>query len=326
MTNTGARTVLIVSGLNSISREFHRFPEKPLGIIELRSSNSNFGLRRGLRALLKLFRPDRYMDCASYCRRHRLQHTTIQRPDIGQIDTVLTDWKAELLVAYSVPIIPMTALSGLKYGAINLHHAELPRYRGGNPLLWQVIEGERNLGVTVHTITAGADEGDVLLQRTIKRPYGITRQALTDFANQSLGVDLLREAIPDWVSGSSKAIAQPIKSPTIAANHFSFDRLLTILSDRETTLSGLWDVAQFQSYWPAESIPNLGWQNYVRWKPTSLIRDCESHDAKNHKRLEFCVNGMKLHLHHEDGCVVFAPRLHATTLIARLLIKRTRPG
>lgn len=50
-------------------------------------------------------------------------------------------------------------------GAFNLHGSLLPKYRGRVPLNWALINGEKEAGVTLHTMTAKPDAGDIIAQR-----------------------------------------------------------------------------------------------------------------------------------------------------------------
>lgn len=52
-------------------------------------------------------------------------------------------------------------------GAINVHTALLPRYRGSNPFQWVIINNETETGVTMHYMTADFDAGDIVAQRRV---------------------------------------------------------------------------------------------------------------------------------------------------------------
>ena len=48
----------------------------------------------------------------------------------------------------------------------------LPAYRGFAPTVWALVNGERQVGATLLTMAAGADEGDIIAQHAI--PVGTT--------------------------------------------------------------------------------------------------------------------------------------------------------
>ena len=51
--------------------------------------------------------------------------------------------------------------------ALNIHGSKLPKYRGRAPHIWAIINGESEIGITLHKIDEGCDTGDILLQRNI---------------------------------------------------------------------------------------------------------------------------------------------------------------
>jgi len=78
---------------------------------------------------------------------------------------------ADLLLSAGYPrIVPPSLLSTLPRGGLNVHPSLLPRYRGVSPVFWQIAAGEPQAGVTIHRMTAGADEGPILSQR--RTPIG----------------------------------------------------------------------------------------------------------------------------------------------------------
>ncbi len=54
-----------------------------------------------------------------------------------------------------------------KQGCINLHNGYLPRYRGINPIFWTMLNGESKTAMSIHYITTGIDEGDLILQKEL---------------------------------------------------------------------------------------------------------------------------------------------------------------
>ena len=48
---------------------------------------------------------------------------------------------------------------------MNFHNALLPDYPGRNAPSWVIYEGEETTGITWHYVTAGVDEGDIIIQK-----------------------------------------------------------------------------------------------------------------------------------------------------------------
>ena len=52
-------------------------------------------------------------------------------------------------------------------GAINLHAGRLPEYRGGSPLNWQLINGEKKAAISIVRVDKEIDAGNVLIEKDI---------------------------------------------------------------------------------------------------------------------------------------------------------------
>ena len=55
-------------------------------------------------------------------------------------------------------------LSKASITSVNLHGGPLPAYRGGSPLMWQIINGEKRIGISIHELEEDFDTGDVILE------------------------------------------------------------------------------------------------------------------------------------------------------------------
>lgn len=60
-------------------------------------------------------------------------------------------------------ILPTALLSLAPMGCINVHGSLLPRHRGAAPIQWAVINGDKEVGVTIIRMDEGMDTGDILL-------------------------------------------------------------------------------------------------------------------------------------------------------------------
>jgi methionyl-tRNA formyltransferase len=79
-------------------------------------------------------------------------------------------------------IIPKSLLNLLPGGFVNFHYGLLPQYRGANPVLAQMLNGETESGITVHIVDENIDTGPIVLQQKIpiddKDTFGIQLQKL----------------------------------------------------------------------------------------------------------------------------------------------------
>ena len=72
-----------------------------------------------------------------------------------------------ILIATFKQIIGENVLSLPRLGVINFHPSLLPSYRGPCPTNAALLNDEKLAGVTVHYVTEGIDDGNILLQRSI---------------------------------------------------------------------------------------------------------------------------------------------------------------
>ena len=75
-------------------------------------------------------------------------------------------------------ILPEKIWRLAKIATINLHPSLLPKYRGPNPVFWQLKSGEPRTGVTLHLVNDVVDAGDILLQKDVPLKNGIRDRAI----------------------------------------------------------------------------------------------------------------------------------------------------
>lgn len=90
--------------------------------------------------------------------------------------------------------LPAEWLALPRLGALNIHPALLPDYRGPEPIFWQFREGEPRLGVTVHQMDAGFDTGPLVAQAETPWPDGL-REAEAERITAAAGGRLLAEIL-----------------------------------------------------------------------------------------------------------------------------------
>ncbi len=94
-----------------------------------------------------------------------------------------------------------------RMAAVNLHGSLLPRYRGRCPVNWQIVNGERVGGLTLHHMVKKADAGDIIAQKEVE--IDIEDTALTLYRKlEGCAGPLLTQYIPQLLKGTAPRIPQ----------------------------------------------------------------------------------------------------------------------
>ena len=124
------------------------------------------------------------------------------------------DLDAAVVVAYG-QILPAAALDAPRFGSFNLHASLLPRWRGAAPIQRAVMAGDPVTGVQVMRMTAGLDEGPVLLSETARIGPLDTAGAMHDRLS-AIGAHLLPRALGAVERGAARETPQPAEGVTYA--------------------------------------------------------------------------------------------------------------
>ncbi len=87
-------------------------------------------------------------------------------------------------------IVPKKIRNLAKYGACGIHASLLPRYAGWAPLVWAMINGEKETGVTFFKLDDSIDGGDIIAQEKFTIDYEDTIKEVYDKATKK-SVDIL---------------------------------------------------------------------------------------------------------------------------------------
>ncbi len=114
---------------------------------------------------------------------------------------VVRELKPDLIVtaAYG-QILPRSLLDIPSLGCINVHASLLPRNRGGAPIHWSIIRGEKETGVTIMYMVDALDAGDMISKVVVP----ITDEDNVGTLHDKLalaGADLLIETLPKLIVG-----------------------------------------------------------------------------------------------------------------------------
>jgi len=151
------------------------------------------------------------------------------------------DW---LLSVYYPNILGGELLAHPDEGALNLHQAELPRYRGSNVFSHSIMNAREDdywqHGTTLHFMAEQVDAGDVVARRFAEITEDDTARSLYEKVRTE-SVELFEEQLPNIVSGKVHDMRTPqpdFDSPQYFYPKSSLDELKEIpleeLSDEDS--------------------------------------------------------------------------------------------
>ncbi|MCL6457312.1 MAG: methionyl-tRNA formyltransferase [Gorillibacterium sp.] len=142
-----------------------------------------------------------------------LQPERLRRPEaIAEVAALQPDL---IVTAAYGQILPKAILDLPRYGCINIHGSLLPKYRGGAPIQYAVMNGEAVTGVTIMYMAEGLDTGDMLTK--VEVPITDEDTAGTLFTKLSVeGAALLRHTLPELLAGKLQAEPQNEADATYA--------------------------------------------------------------------------------------------------------------
>jgi peptidoglycan/xylan/chitin deacetylase (PgdA/CDA1 family) len=114
----------------------------------------------------------------------------------------------DLGLSIAAPILRPALFALPRHGTINLHKGRLPDYRGMPPAFWELMNGEKSVGCTVHEVDAGLDTGRIIRTAVVDRaPYATLRGMQLQL--DEVGVALMRDAALDLLAGTAEPRPQP---------------------------------------------------------------------------------------------------------------------
>lgn len=112
--------------------------------------------------------------------------------------------------------LPSKLLNSMDF-AVNVHASLLPKYRGGAPIHYAIINGDAEAGVTIMEMVKEMDAGDMVSQKAL--PILDEDNVGTMFEKLAvLGRDLLLETLPGYIAGEIKPVPQDASQVTFSPN------------------------------------------------------------------------------------------------------------
>lgn len=142
----------------------------------------------------------------------------VDEEEVKKLGFKIIEWEKwqniRLDLAFSVlhgGIFKQRHLDNYKLGAINLHPAPLPEYRGCNSYAHAIMNGDRKYKVTMHYIESGVDTGPIIDQGVLPITSEDTGFSLYQKA-QEVALEVFRKNLP-------AIIGQALNGSRVKAKH-----------------------------------------------------------------------------------------------------------
>ena len=134
----------------------------------------------------------------------------------AELDSLMNLNADGIVTAAFGQFLPSKLLDSVNF-AVNVHASLLPKYRGGAPIHYAIIKGDKEAGVTIMEMVKEMDAGDMIAHRAI--PIEETDNVGTMFEKLALvGRDLLLESLPSYLAGDLKPVPQDKNQVTLSPN------------------------------------------------------------------------------------------------------------
>ncbi len=140
-----------------------------------------------------------------------------------EAESVLEKLQAELcLVVGWYWLLSQNLIDNMQHGAIGVHNSLLPKYRGGSPLAWALINGDAEAGCSLFSLTNEMDAGSIWLQCAISLSQEDSNSSAQSKIEQAL-FDKLRLHWCGILNGTLKPQVQQHSDATYCAQRFPND-------------------------------------------------------------------------------------------------------
>jgi methionyl-tRNA formyltransferase len=129
-------------------------------------------------------------------------------------------------------MLPANMIKLASKGAAGIHASLLPKYRGNAPLVWAMINGETETGISFFYFEKGVDEGDIIAQEKFSIDDSDTIKTILN-KTQKASIDVLLKNLPLIANGTNAKVAQdhskatmfPKRSPEDGLINWSWENL-----------------------------------------------------------------------------------------------------
>jgi methionyl-tRNA formyltransferase len=141
-----------------------------------------------------------------FCKSKKIPHEIINKN--SHLKPIIEKYLPQLcLVVGWYWILKKEVLDLVPSGWLGIHASLLPAYRGGAPLVWAIINGEKFSGVSLFYFDEGMDSGDIVAQKQFSISATDSIKNVLDKATEN-SINLISENYLTLLEGKTKRYAQ----------------------------------------------------------------------------------------------------------------------
>lgn len=244
---------------------------------------------------------------ADLAEKHGVPVLLRNRPGDEELLRALKEARPDLIVANNWRTwLPPEIYDLPPHGTLNIHDSLLPSYAGFSPLIWALVNGEKQVGVTAHRMDADLDMGDILMQRSV--PVGATDTA-TDLFHRTVDVigPIVRESLDLIASGEA------VWTPQDRSRSSFFHKR----SLEDSRIDWTWPAEDLERLVRAQSDPYPNAFTYHRGERLRIVKAAVS---------EGCYGGTpgRIFIREGDGVVIVAGADARSGRLPGLVVERVR--
>jgi methionyl-tRNA formyltransferase len=119
-------------------------------------------------------------------------------------------------------LISERVLEAVPFGFVGIHNSMLPKFRGGSPLIWPIIKGEKEVGVSFFSFASGMDDGPIWAQESVPAgEHDYISSVLQRLEDKT--IELFRTTYPQLLRCSIKPVEQNHELATYCTQRFPSD-------------------------------------------------------------------------------------------------------
>ena len=122
-----------------------------------------------------------YVDLAALCRKNNIPYHYVKNVNDDDSLSFIRKCRADICYCFGwSQLLREECINLFPQGVVGFHPAALPNNRGRHPLIWALALGLTETASTFFMINVGADEGDILSQKSVKIDYEDDARTLYD--------------------------------------------------------------------------------------------------------------------------------------------------